>query len=285
MCAHIGVDLDQLPDALDPETKLPLPSSPFRRADAKEKESGAKDEAASEAETTEEQRAWEVCWELVLVSLGLVGTSAPTAQEVGASSGGGPSAAAVTEPKGKAPSAANRFAGRLGSKVGSLLAPSSSSDPPATATGNTSSDSPGSGPAPLKYTALSRSLVLRTLAVCSIPASVLTDVEHTIAQFLLFQLQEQTDRASGSGTGKGTGTTADVAHEADRASREVGWDAAAQEYRDRAAKKGNALKWAATGAGFVLGGVAIGLTGGEACASGAEDSSLEGSTDTSVFAV
>jgi hypothetical protein len=39
--------------------------------------------------------------------------------------------------------------------------------------------------------ALSRSLLVRTFAFLSIPESLLTDVEHTIAQFLFFQLQER----------------------------------------------------------------------------------------------
>lgn len=245
VCAHVGVRLDQLPDSLGPEVKLPLP-------------------APSEGQSTsQEQRQWDTVWELVLVSLGLVGTSAPTAKDEPSGSekeGGGGGGGQRDRSKGEVDSEKN-LASKLGSKVSSLFSssgPSSStpaspsSNPPAPDNTATSPPPPTTTP-PLNYTALSRSLLVRTLTFLSIPESLLTDVEHTIAQFLFFQLQERNQTSSDSTAAR---------QETDKARDRVGWDSAAKEYRERAAKKGNALKWAATGAGFVLGGVAIGLTGG-----------------------
>ncbi|GAA5984598.1 hypothetical protein JCM10908_003415 [Rhodotorula pacifica] len=238
VCTHVGVQLDQLPDALDPETWIPLPTLRTEEREA-EKE-------ANRPQLTKEQREWDTTWELVLVSLGLVGTAAPTAKDEHDASGinGGPQGQNGGE---------KNLASKFGSKVGSLFFSSSASATPdssgSSGTGAAKSSSSNSSPPPLNYTALSRSLVVRTLTILSIPHSLLTDIEHTIAQFLFFQLQERNSKS-------------DAQQEADRAKDEVEWDSAAREYRDRAAKKGNALKWAATGAGFVLGGVAIGLTGG-----------------------
>ena len=243
VCAHIGVRLDQLPDALGPDVKLPLP-------------------APSEGQSTsQEQRQWDTVWELVLVSLGLVGTSVPTAKDEpsGSEKGGDHGGGQRDRSNGEVDSEKN-LASKLGSKVSSLFSsgPSSStpaspsSNPPAPDNTATSPPSPTTTP-PLNYTALSRSLLVRTLTFLSIPESLLTDVEHTIAQFLFFQLQERNQNSSDSTAAR---------QETDKARDRVGWDSAAKEYRERAAKKGNALKWAATGAGFVLGGVAIGLTGG-----------------------
>lgn len=243
VCAHVGVRLDQLPDALGPDVKLPLP-------------------APSEGQSTsQEQRQWDTVWELVLVSLGLVGTSAPTAKdepsgyEKEGSGGGGQRDRCKGEADGE-----KNLASKLGSKVGSLFSSGPSSSTPSSSSPNapppdTGTSPPSStAPPPLNYTALSRSLLVRTFAFLSIPESLLTDVEHTIAQFLFFQLQERNQGSSSDSTA--------ARQETDKARDRVGWDTAAREYRERAAKKGNALKWAATGAGFVLGGVAIGLTGG-----------------------
>ncbi|KWU43399.1 DUF726-domain-containing protein [Rhodotorula sp. JG-1b] len=243
VCAHIGVRLDQLPDALGPDVKLPLP-------------------APSEGQSTsQEQRQWDTVWELVLVSLGLVGTSVPTAKDEpsGSEKGGDHGGGQRDRSNGEVDSEKN-LASKLGSKVSSLFSSgpspstpaSPSSNPPAPDNTATSPPSPTTTP-PLNYTALSRSLLVRTLTFLSIPESLLTDVEHTIAQFLFFQLQERNQNSSDSTAAR---------QETDKARDRVGWDSAAKEYRERAAKKGNALKWAATGAGFVLGGVAIGLTGG-----------------------
>lgn len=244
VCAHIGVRLDQLPDSLGPDIKLPLP-------------------APSEGQSTsQEQRQWDTVWELVLVSLGLVGTSAPTAKDEPSGSekeGGGGGGGQRDRSEGQADGEKN-LASKLGSKVGSLFSSGPASSTPSSSSSNapppeTGTSPPSStAPPPLNYTALSRSLLVRTLAFLSIPESLLTDVEHTIAQFLFFQLQERNKGSSSD--------SAAARQETDKARDRVGWDAAAREYRERAAKKGNALKWAATGAGFVLGGVAIGLTGG-----------------------
>ncbi|GAA5899765.1 uncharacterized protein JCM6883_005982 [Sporobolomyces salmoneus] len=98
-------------------------------------------------------------------------------------------------------------------------------------------------PPPLNYTALSRSLVVCAAEILGISEKTVLDVERAIAQFLYFQLQAQ----GGEEKAKEGGT--------------MEWDEAAQDYRAKQAKKGNALKWAATGAGFIAGGLAIGLTG------------------------
>lgn len=126
----------------------------------------------------------------------------------------------------------------MSSKVGGLF----SSSKPSSET--SASSSTKETPPPLNYTALSRSLVICAAEILDIPEKTVLDVERAIAQFLYFQLQAQggEKKAEEAGTGE--------------------WDEAAQDYRSKQAKKGNALKWAATGAGFVLGGVAIGLTGG-----------------------
>lgn len=243
VCAHVGVPLDQLPDSLGPDVKLPLP---------------APDEGQS---TSLEQRQWDTVWELVLVSLGLVGTSAPTAKDPPNGSGddSGDGGGGNKEGRQGATDGEKNLASKLGSKVGSLFSSGPSTSTPASPSSNppasekATSISSSTAPPPLDYTALSRSLLVRTLAFLSIPESLLTDVEHTIAQFLFFQLQERNQDSSSSSSAQ---------QETEKARARVGWDAAAREYRERAAKKGNALKWAATGAGFVLGGVAIGLTGG-----------------------
>ncbi|KAK4046111.1 hypothetical protein OIV83_006337 [Microbotryomycetes sp. JL201] len=98
---------------------------------------------------------------------------------------------------------------------------------------------------PLKYTALSRSLIMRTCAVLGLPPLAVVEAEKVLAQHLYFEMQEkekQGEKSSTAGGGK--------------------WNEASQQVRQETAKKTNTLKWAATGAGFVLGGVAIGLTGG-----------------------
>ncbi|GAA6025164.1 hypothetical protein JCM11491_000714, partial [Sporobolomyces phaffii] len=125
----------------------------------------------------------------------------------------------------------------VSSKVGGLFSTSKPSSDSSAPTGK-------DVPPPLNYTSLSRSLVICAAEILAIPEKTVLDVERAIAQFLYFQLQAQ------GGEDKAAEGNA------------MEWDEAAQEYRQKQAKKGNALKWAATGAGFVLGGVAIGLTGG-----------------------
>lgn len=125
-------------------------------------------------------------------------------------------------------------ASSVSAKVGGLFSSSKKDSDPAPSLPTTDA------PPPLDYTALSRSLVVCTAEVLGIPEKTVLDVERAIAQFLYFQLE---------GKGKAEGT--------------LEWDEAAKEYRQKQEKKGNALKWGASAAGFVLGGVAIGLTGGD----------------------
>lgn len=97
----------------------------------------------------------------------------------------------------------------------------------------------------MDYSALSRSLIVTTCRQVGIQLSIIEQAEKAIAQYLYFQLQsiesEQEGKVQNS---KGE------------------WEAVSDEAKERASKKGKAMKWAATGAGFVLGGALIGLTGG-----------------------
>lgn len=97
----------------------------------------------------------------------------------------------------------------------------------------------------LTYTALDRSLSVRTLASLGVdhPDAVLAGGEKSIAQSLYFALQQSEQAAGKDG-------------------KPSAWAEEAEKQRAEKAGRGTALKWAATGAGFVLGGVAIGLTGG-----------------------
>ncbi|KAI5478597.1 DUF726 domain protein [Pseudohyphozyma bogoriensis] len=102
----------------------------------------------------------------------------------------------------------------------------------------TSSDKPP----PLNYTATARALLVRTCGYLEIPLSVVESAEKTVAQTLYFQLQTTEKKAGKGGTN---------------------WDAEAKAAREsQNAGTNKALKWAGAGAGFILGGVAIGLTGG-----------------------
>lgn len=80
----------------------------------------------------------------------------------------------------------------------------------------------------------------------------LEGAEKALAQLLYFQLEQA--RAPGSQAQK----------EVDGALSSM--DAAASAKKDEANARRKKLKWAATGAGFILGGVAIGLTGGKLAA-------------------
>lgn len=227
VCGHLGVDMAQLPEDPGVETRLvealDVPGEGGR-------EGGSDEERRKERE----KREWDCVWELVLVSLGLVGA--------------GQQAAEPDKDK-----KASRV-GAAGAVVGGLFGSSKSA---AAAPATTEKDDPTkqNQPPPLDYTALSRTLVVSTADVLGISSQVVSDVERAIAQFLYFQYQQQSDAEQRSRVeGKDRGAA--------REGEGKGWDEAAREYRDRAAKKGSALKWAATGAGIVLGGVAIGLTGG-----------------------
>ncbi|GAA5969927.1 hypothetical protein JCM3765_000371 [Sporobolomyces pararoseus] len=124
----------------------------------------------------------------------------------------------------------------IGSKVGGLFSSTSNND--------NKSSSESSTPPPLNYTALSRSLLVCAAEILGIPEKTVLDVERSIAQFLYFQLEAHIGEQKVTEASTGD------------------WDEAAQDYRSKQEKKGNAMRWAATGAGFILGGVAIGLTGG-----------------------
>ncbi|KAK4052644.1 hypothetical protein OIO90_004272 [Microbotryomycetes sp. JL221] len=97
---------------------------------------------------------------------------------------------------------------------------------------------------PLDYTALSRSLVVMTCQELGLSSTAVIEAEKSLAQHLYFEMQSKENEGTPS--------------------KQVNnkWDQATQQYKKDTAKRTNTLKWAATGAGFVLGGVAIGLTGG-----------------------
>ncbi|GJN93284.1 hypothetical protein Rhopal_006331-T1 [Rhodotorula paludigena] len=225
VCAHFGVDMAQLPEQPDSGMRMPdALDPPLPKGEEKQGDEG-------ERRKEREKREWDVVWELVLVSLGLIGAGQQAGEQEKEKKASGVGAAAAA-------------------KVGGLFSSSSASKAAAdkaSASGGTAAAADKAAPPPLNYTALSRSLVVSTAEVLGIDAQVVADVERTIAQFLYFQLQhsDEAKRAAEQGAGGA-----------------VEWDEAAKEFREKAAKKGNALKWAATGAGFVLGGVAIGLTGG-----------------------
>lgn len=214
VCAHFGVEMAQLPEEPGDGTRLEnvLDEVP---AHVGEEEVKKQTKGEEERKRRREKLEWEVVWELVLVSLGLVGAGQQADEKkVGVVNG-------------------------AAAKVGGLFSSSSSKRTPAKADDKAT-------PPPLNYTALSRSLVICTAHVLGISSQTVQDVEHTIAQFLYFQLQAASEEEKRASEKKG----------------EVEWDEAAKEYREKAARKNSTLKWAATGAGFILGGVAIGLTGG-----------------------
>uniref|UniRef100_A0A0K3CLF1 BY PROTMAP: gi/814541766/emb/CEQ40992.1/ SPOSA6832_02659 [Sporidiobolus salmonicolor] n=1 Tax=Rhodotorula toruloides TaxID=5286 RepID=A0A0K3CLF1_RHOTO len=217
VCAHFEVEMAQLPEEPGEGTRLEtvLDDGPAHVGEKVEKE----EEGEEERRRRREKLEWEVVWELVLVSLGLVSAGQQAEEPDQKKKSGGVNAAAA--------------------KVGGLFSSSSSKETPA------KPDDKGALP-PLNYTALSRSLVICTADILGIPSQTVQDVEHTIAQFLYFQLQAANEEDKKAGEKKG----------------DVEWDEAAKEYREKAARKNSTLKWAATGAGFILGGVAIGLTGG-----------------------
>ncbi|GAA5824780.1 hypothetical protein JCM11251_005338 [Rhodosporidiobolus azoricus] len=219
VCGHFGVEMAQLPEQPDSEMKL---HGTLEAMIAPEEEKGG-EEARKKAK---EKKEWDVVWELVLVSLGLVGAGQQGGEQEQQKKAGGASSAAA--------------------KVGGFFSSSkSSSSDPAASTSSSAKDAAGQPP-PLNYTALSRSLIVCAAEVLGIPEQTVDDVERTIAQFLYFQLQQSDGKTKEAAQGGGAKV----------------WDEAAQEYREKTARKGSLLKYAATGAGVVLGGVAIGLTGG-----------------------
>ncbi|GAA5979564.1 hypothetical protein JCM11641_007870 [Rhodosporidiobolus odoratus] len=215
--AHFGIEMTQLPESPDSGMKMYDALDGLLSGEEKSAES------EEDKRTAREKKEWDVVWELVLVSLGLVGAGQQSGEVDREKKAAGMSSAAA--------------------KVGGLFSKSSSSSDSTTAA---SKDTSGQPP-PLNYTALSRSLVVCTAEILGIKEQVVSDVECSIAHFLYFQLQQSDIKAQQAAKDGGEGKE---------------WDEAAQEWKQKAASKGNFGKWAATGAGFVLGGVAIGLTGG-----------------------
>jgi hypothetical protein len=236
VCNHFEVDIKQLPEEPDSGMKMPEALDAVSPEEAKELEGKSEEERKKRRE----QKEWDVVWELVLISLGLVG----------AGQQGGEKDKSEKQ-TGTLGSAASKVSGLFSSSK----SPPTSPDPskPSSSTASVSKDGT---PPPLAYTALSRSLVVSTASVLGIAPEVVSNVEHAIAQFLYLQLQQDPKAREKAEAQKSVGEGKEGGKE---------WDEAAQEYREKAAKKGSALKWAATGAGFVLGGVAIGLTGGASC--------------------
>ncbi|KDE07765.1 hypothetical protein MVLG_02035 [Microbotryum lychnidis-dioicae p1A1 Lamole] len=102
----------------------------------------------------------------------------------------------------------------------------------------------------LNYTALSRTLVVRTCQLLAIGEDEVVNAERFISQALYFELQAKQQAKE---KGKDGSTIPGGSQE---------WDQAAQTYRKEQAGRTSALKWGATAAGFVAGGAIIGLTGG-----------------------
>ena len=98
----------------------------------------------------------------------------------------------------------------------------------------------------LEYTALDRSLTMKAVGVLGLSEQSVEDAEKAIAQLLYFEMKDKEKEGNEKESG---------------GKRE--WDEATKAYKEKGKTSNSAMKWAATGAGFVLGGVAIGLTGGE----------------------
>jgi hypothetical protein len=99
------------------------------------------------------------------------------------------------------------------------------------------------------YTPLARYLLFATAEILNIPEAVVYDSEKAQAQKLYF-LMNETKKAEDEKGG------ANSSSEAERMKQ------ASQGAIVEDQKKRSSWKWAATGAGFLVGGVAIGLTGG-----------------------
>jgi hypothetical protein len=104
------------------------------------------------------------------------------------------------------------------------------------------------------YTALSRYLVFAMARVLNIPPRTVYDAEKAMAQQLFFVFEE-TKKAEAEHHVKGGHT---AAHKADGEQMRLASQGAIAERE----KKNSTWKWAATGAGFLAGGVILGVTGG-----------------------
>ena len=91
------------------------------------------------------------------------------------------------------------------------------------------------------YTAIRRSCLVYLLAALNIPLSLLINVEKATAQQLYFQMLEAEREKNKKGSATSGKTSSALA---------------------AATAKAGSWKWAATGAGFLAGGLAIGITGG-----------------------
>ncbi|GAA6060319.1 hypothetical protein JCM10212_000416 [Sporobolomyces blumeae] len=225
VCQHFDVDMATLPENPDPSLRFDnaLDSD---GTDVGSGQGGDHDQD-KEKRNARDKKEFDIVWELCLVSLGLVG----------------PAQGKTTN--SQASSAAKSVSSRVGGFFSSSSSSSSSSEP-STKAGPSPPESSTETPPRLTYTSLHRSLVVCAAEVLGISDRVVASVERAVAQFLYFQLQAQEQGEIEKKVEDGT----------------LEWDEVAREYRQKQQKKGNALKWAATGAGFVLGGVAIGLTGG-----------------------
>lgn len=102
------------------------------------------------------------------------------------------------------------------------------------------------------YTSLSRYLVFAFAQVLNIPSTTVYDAEKAMAQQLYFVFEETKKAEEQAGSG------GDLASRADNDRMRVASQGAIAERE----KKNSTWKWAATGAGFLAGGVILGVTGG-----------------------
>lgn len=105
------------------------------------------------------------------------------------------------------------------------------------------------------YTALARYLVFAFAQILNIPSSTVYDAEKAMAQQLYFVFEE-TKKAEAEQQHGDSGSS--VATRADSSQMKLASQGAIAERE----KKNSTWKWAATGAGFLAGGVILGVTGG-----------------------
>lgn len=105
------------------------------------------------------------------------------------------------------------------------------------------------------YTALSRYLVFAFAQILNIPPRTVYDAEKAMAQQLYFVFEE-TKKAEAEQQQSSSGTS--IASRADSEKMKLASQGAIAERE----KKNSTWKWAATGAGFLAGGVLLGVTGG-----------------------
>ena len=101
------------------------------------------------------------------------------------------------------------------------------------------------------YTPLARYMLFATAQILDIPPETVYATEKAQAE-KLYYLMNETKKAESDGEGKDAASRTEA-----EKMRQTSQGAIAEDQ-----KKRNSWKWAATGAGFLVGGVAIGLTGG-----------------------